>query len=286
MKIGAHVSIAGGIENAPLNAAQQGCECFQFFSRSPRGGGKKDLTKRQIDEFKANCKKNKLIDYYIHAPYYINLASTNNRIKHGSINAIKEELERGTQLGVKYVMTHLGSAGEKDEKDALKETVRSIDRILDGYTGTTIFLIEMSAGAGKILGDTFEEIGYILSARGRPVSGGKNKEVGVCFDTAHAFGSGYDLRTKTAVNKTFTEFNEIIGLDKLKLMHINDSKVELGSRKDRHEHIGKGFIGLEGFKALVKHPKLQNVNFIIETPKEPEGSDKKNMKTLKSLRLE
>ncbi len=277
MKLGAHVSIAGGIQNAPLNAAKQGCECFQFFSRSPRGGGLKALTEKEITEFKANCKKHKLTDYYIHTPYYINLASTNNRIKHGSINACREELERGTQLGVKYIMTHLGSAGERTEKDALKETVRSIDRIFDGYTGTTKFLIEMSAGAGKIMGDTFEEIAFILNKI-------QNKDVGICFDTAHAFASGYDLRTKTSVNKTLIEFNKTIGLDKLKLLHINDSRVELGSHKDRHEHIGKGFIGINGFKTLITHPKLQEINFIIETPKENDKSDKKNLEILNKLR--
>jgi len=277
MKIGAHVSIAGGIQNAPRNAAKQGCECFQFFSRSPRGGGVKDLTEKEIKEFKINCKKHQLTDYYIHTPYYINLASTNNRIKHGSINACREELERGSQLNVKYIMTHLGSAGERTEKDALKETVRSIDRILDGYTGTTKFLIEMSAGAGKIMGDTFDEIAYILKNI-------KNKDVGVCFDTAHAFASGYDLRTKTAVIKTLTEFNKIIGLDKLKLMHINDSKTEFGSHKDRHEHLGKGYIGIDGFKSLIKHPKLQKINFIIETPKENDKSDQQNLGILKKFR--
>lgn len=175
-------------------------------------------------------------------------------------------------------MTHLGSAGDRTEKDALKEIVRSIDRILDKYSGITKLLIEISAGAGKILGNTFDEIAYILQNI-------KNKNVGVCFDTAHAFASGYDLRTKTAVNKTLSEFNKIIGFDKLKLIHANDSKVELGSHKDRHEHIGKGFIGIAGFKALITHPKLQKINFIIETPKRADTStDIKNMNLLKKLR--
>lgn len=278
MKIGAHVSIAGGIQNAPINAAKIGCECFQFFSRSPRGGGVKDLTKKQIEEFKNNCKKHKLTDYYIHTPYYINLASTDNKIKHGSINACRQELERGSQLGAKYIMTHLGSAGERPQKEALKEIVRSIDRILNDYIGITELLIEISAGAGKILGNTFDEIAYILKNI-------KNKNVGVCFDTAHAFASGYDLRTKTAVTKTLAEFNKIIGFDKLKLIHANDSKVGLGSQKDRHEHIGKGKIGLEAFKTFIKHPKLQKINFIIETPKGADDStDKQNINLLKKLR--
>ncbi|HUT22541.1 MAG TPA: deoxyribonuclease IV [Candidatus Bipolaricaulota bacterium] len=277
MLIGSHVSIAGGIQNAPINAAKIGCECFQFFSRSPRGGGKKDLAEMEIEEFKKNCEQNKLSDYYIHAPYYINLASLNNKIKHGSINACREELERGSLLGAKYMMTHLGSAGEREETDALNETVKSIDRILDGYGGKTEFLMEIAAGSGKILGDDFKEIAYILQNI-------KSKNVGVCFDTAHAFASGYDLRIKEAVNETLKKFDEQIGLDKLKLIHANDSLAEFNSHKDRHQHIGQGEIGPEGFSALINHPKLQNVNFIIETPKEDDRSDLHNIEMLKKMR--
>ncbi|MFZ5364702.1 MAG: deoxyribonuclease IV [Patescibacteria group bacterium] len=276
MKIGAHVSIAGGIQNAPLNAAKQGCECFQFFSRSPRGGKYVDFTAKEIEEFKANCRKNKLTDYYIHTPYFINLASLDSRIKHGSINACRQELARGSLLGAQGIMTHLGSAGERSEKEAIAETVKSIDRILASYVGSTKFLIEISAGSGKILGDTFEEIAEILKSI-------KSKNVGVCFDTAHAFASGYDLSSKTAVYKTIADFDKLIGLEKLMVIHTNDSKVALGSRVDRHEHIGQGKIGIKGFRALMNHPKLRDIDFIIETPKANDLSDKENMKILKSL---
>lgn len=277
MKFGAHVSIAGGIENAPKRAYDIGCECFQIFSRSPRGGQALELDDKTVEKFKKNLNKYNFKEFYVHAPYFINLGSKNNRIYHGSISIIKQELERGSKLGAKYLMAHLGSAKDLGEQESIKKVVEGLNEILKEYEGKTKLLIEISAGAGKIIGDNFEEIAEII----KKTSG----SIGVCFDTAHAFESGYDLRTKTAVNKTFAEFNKIIGLDKLKLLHGNDSKTDLESHSDRHEHIGKGKIGLEGFKAIVDHSKLKNVNMIIETPKgDSDKWDKKNLKLLKSLR--
>jgi len=272
MKFGAHVSIAGGIENAPLNAAKIGCEVFQFFSRSPRGG-QPTYTEKSIELFKQNFKKTKITECYIHTPYYINLASANNRIRYGSISAIREELEIGTKLGVKYVMTHLGSAKDFGEEKSITLVAEALDKILDGYGGTTELLIENSAGSGEIIGDKFEEIGVIIKKM-------KNKTVGVCFDTCHAFASGYDLRTKEELEETLTEFNKRIGLPKLKLFHLNDSKTELGSNKDRHEDIGHGLLEFESFKLIVRHSSLKKINAIIETP----GEHLDYNETLKLLR--
>lgn len=257
MKFGVHVSIAGGIQNAPINAHKKGCEVFQFFSRSPRGG-KPTYTEESIQEFKNNCKKYDLKEFYIHTPYYINLASANSRIRYGSITAIREELEIGLKLGAKYVMTHLGSAKDYTEKKAQALTIKGIKEILKGYKGATILLLENSAGSGQIIGDDLNELGKILKA----VSSAK---VGICYDTCHGFASGYDIRTKQALNKTFREFDKYIGLGKLKLFHFNDSKTELGSNKDRHENIGKGFIGKQAFDLIINHPKLKNSNAILET---------------------
>ncbi|MBU1132028.1 deoxyribonuclease IV [Patescibacteria group bacterium] len=275
MIFGAHTSIAGGIENAPLRAKELGCEVFQMFTRSPQGG-KPTFNENSIANFRANLKKSKIAEFYIHAPYYINLASADNRIKYGSISAIREELETGTKLGAKYVMAHLGSAKDYSEKKALQITAESLNKVLENYTGTTEFLIELSAGSGKIMGDTFDDIAYIFKRL-------KNKKVGVCLDTCHAFASGYDLRTKTAIDKTLREFNKIIGLEKLKLLHLNDSLVELGSRKDRHADIGEGLIGMKTFEIIVNHPKLKKINGIIETPR-LKLSDAKSLKILKKLR--
>lgn len=276
MNIGAHVSIAGGVEQAPLNAAKAGCECFQMFTRSPQGGPAPELDDEVVSQFKKNCQKKKLDNYYIHTPYYINLASSNPRIRFGSIKVIREDLERGSLLGAKALMTHLGSSKDLGEKQALKKVIAGVEKILDGYKGKTQFLIENSAGAGgTIIGDTFEEIGQIIKTW-------PEYKIGVCLDTCHAFVSGYDLRTKQAVDKTLKKFDKLIGLSKIKLVHTNDAKAELGSYTDRHEHIGYGKIGKEGFQTLLNHPILKKVDFILETPMD--GQKINDLKTLKDLR--
>lgn len=279
MLFGAHVSVAGGLENAPLNAHKIGCEVFQFFSRSPRGGPAPTLTKTIIKKFQENFKKAKQAECYIHTPYYINLASINNRIRYGSISVIREDLERGSLLGVKYVMSHLGSFKDYGKANGLKKVLESLTKILTTYRGQTQFLIEISAGSGEIIGDRFEEVAEIIKGLR-----GLGKYVGVCFDTCHAFASGYDLRNQKAVDKTLKDFNNIIGLNRLKLIHINDSKTDLNSKKDRHEHIGLGKIGLEGFKVLIHHPKLKKINMVLETPDDERGNYEMDLELLKKIR--
>lgn len=277
MLFGAHVSITDGIELAPKRAHDIGCECFQIFSRSPRGGKVADITVEIEKKFKRECKKYDFKEYYIHTPYFINLGSSNNRIYYGSISVVREELERGSKIGAKYIMTHLGSAKDLGEKKSINKVVEGLKSVLKDYNGSTGLLIEISAGSGKIIGDNFKEISEIIKKT--------SNNIGVCFDTAHAFESGYDLRTEKAVKNTFDEFDKVIGLKKLKLLHANDSKTDLKSHVDRHEHIGKGKIGMEGFKAIINEPRLKHLNMILETPHGKGGSwDKKNLKTLKSLR--
>lgn len=280
MLFGAHVSIAGGVFKAPANAKKIGCECFQMFSRSPRGGKAPKLTDEIVKSFQAEMKANGQADAYIHTPYYINLASTNNRIRYGSITVIREELERASQLGVKYVMTHLGSANDLPRNKAVKKVIEGIKKILNGYQGSAVFLIENSAGSGNIIGDDFAEIKTIIKG----LSASDKKRVAVCFDTCHAFASGYDLRDRKAINQTLKEFNKQLGLSKLKLIHLNDSKTDLGSHVDRHEHIGQGKIGLKGFRAFINHPKLKKVNMILETPDDNRGSQASDLKVIKRLR--
>ncbi len=262
MLLGCHVSTAGGIMNAPLNAAKVGAEAFQCFSRSPQGGPAPALTEESLAAFFANCKDNNMKEWVLHAPYYINFASAEGRTRGNSIRIIREELERGTLLHAKYVMFHPGSAKDGDRGEGLAHVVDGLKKVLDGYDGTTQLLVEISAGAGQVIGDTFEEVAAILDGVGHP-------EMGVCFDTAHAFASGYDLRDAEHVKETFKKFDKIIGLERLKMSHCNDSKIELGGRKDRHEHIGKGFIGRAGFEALLHEPKIAHLNWFLET--EPEG---------------
>lgn len=260
MYFGAHVSMAGGLINAPKNANALGCEVFQIFTRSPQGGYVAPLDEKIASEFKSLCKEYNLKEWVVHTPYFINFASANPRIKHGSITVVREELERASLLDAAYVMAHLGSYKDLGEEAGLIQLVDGLDKMLDGYKGSTQFLIEISAGAGAIIGDSFEEIAQILNDKKL-----KKYNIGVCYDTQHGFASGYDIRTAEAVEETFKKFDEIIGIDKLKMTHCNDSKIELGGRKDRHEHIGDGLIGKAGFEALLKNKRLKNINFYLET---------------------
>ena len=260
MLFGAHVSIAGGLTNAPKNAADLGCEVFQMFTRSPQGGNVPPLTTAIATDFKNACKAYNQKECVVHAPYFINFASGNPRIYHGSITVVRQELERASLLGAKYLMAHLGSYKDLGHDVGLAQVAQGLSEMLKGYKGETQFLIEIAAGAGEIIGDTFEEISEIIF---HPRL--KKYDIGVCYDTEHAFASGYDCRTPEAVDTTLKKFDKIIGLSKLKMAHCNDSKVELGAKKDRHEHIGDGHIGLSGFKALLTDKRLKNINFYLET---------------------
>lgn len=277
MLFGAHVSIAGGLWSAPANAAAIGCEVFQMFTRPPQGGVAAPITDEVARRFRAACEEHRQAEWYIHAPYFINFASTNPRIRHGSVTIVREELERGSMIGAAYVMAHLGSFKDLGQTAGMQAVKEGLAKMLDGYKGTTQFLIEIAAGSGEIIGDTFEEIAEIINAKEL-----RAHDIGVCFDTQHAFASGYDLRTKAALDATLKQFDATIGLKKLKLSHCNDSKVELGGKRDRHEHIGEGFIGRDGFKTIVTHPKLKKVNLILETTHDKVVQD---LEILKRLRV-
>lgn len=280
MKIGAHVSIAEGIPNAPQRAADLGCEVFQIFSRSPRGGNPPAITRDLAASFEAECIKRQQYNSYIHTPYFINFASRSNRIHHGSISVIRQELERASQLGAKAVMTHLGSAKDYTPDKAKHKTAVGIARVLSEYKGKTKLLLELSAGAGAVIGANFEDMAAIIKEAEKLLK--KRNIIGVCWDTAHLFATGYDLRDKKAVDAVVKEFDKIVGLKRLGLIHANDSKVGLGEKRDRHAHLGEGKIGLAGFEALAKHPKLKNVDMIVETP--TLAGMKKDVVLLKKLR--
>ncbi|MGB7293500.1 MAG: deoxyribonuclease IV [Thermodesulfobacteriota bacterium] len=277
MKFGAHVSIAGGIEKAPQRAHEVGCECFQMFTRSPRGGNPPPLDKKTVESFLRVCSRCAFRDYYIHTPYYINLASEDKNIRSSSIAIIKEELKRGDVIGATYVMTHMGSAKEMGSEKAISRVVEGLKIVLERSNYKTKLLLENSAGQGMTIGKTFGELYEILEKVG-------NSELGVCLDTAHLLAAGYDIRTKNALNKVIREFTSMIGLDRLKLLHGNDSKIRLGGKKDRHEHIGEGFIGLTGFRNIVNNPNLKSIDLIVETPLERIDDDIRNLNKLRELK--
>ncbi len=278
MLIGHHVSAAGGSQNAPKNAHDLKCEVFQFFTRSPQGGAAPKLTPDIVAAFKAENTKYGIPRTYVHTPYFINFASANPRLRKGSIEIVRGELERSSLLGVTAVMTHLGSAKDMPKAKATKMVADAMKEILKGYTGTTLFLLENSAGAGAVVGDTLEELATFIKA----APAGQRKKLGICLDTCHAFASGYDLRTKPAVEAFLKKFDTLIGLSYLKLIHANDSMMGLGDHRDRHEHIGEGKIGVTGFKALCAHPKLKNIDMILET--HHDGKHIADIALLKKLR--
>lgn len=274
MKFGTHVSIAGGIDMAPKRAFDLGCECFQFFTRSPRGGKPSRLDGEVIEKFLSYCREFGFEDYYVHTPYFINLASVDKKVRNNSVKLIREDLERASLLEVKSIMTHLGSSRGISRKEALKNVADSVIKILDGYDGSSVLLIENSAGQGDTVGHRLEELEEILGII-------DNKEIGVCIDTAHLFGAGYDVRDEKSLSDTIEQIDKCFGLDKVRLLHGNDSKAELGERKDRHELIGKGKIGVNGFKAIVNDLRLKHLDIIVENPPEEVEVD---IKLLKELR--
>ena len=259
-KIGAHVSIAGGVDNAPENAHKIGCECFQIFTRSPRGGQRKEI---DLEKFFDNCKKYNFQvgkDYIVHSPYYINLASSNKRICKSSIGILKDELGVASKMKCPFVVTHLGSAGEQDRGEARNKILKGLMAIHEDYNNSAMLLLEIAAGSGNVMGVDLDEMSFYFEKLKK-----KGIEVGFCFDTCHAFATGYDLRTPEKARGVFKEMDQKIGLDKLKCIHFNDSKTEFNSKKDRHEHIGEGLIGKEGLEAVIKEVQKLNLNVYLET---------------------
>ena len=200
-----------------------------------------------------------LKNWHVHAPYIINLASVEKRIRDNSIRLLQEELERADKLKTKSVIVHVGSSSGVSKEKGLEMVVEGVKKVLDGYKGKTLFAIETTAGAGHILGSSFEELAQIM----KEVDSDK---VSVCLDTAHVFAADYGLENKTEVDKTLKAFDKIIDLKNLTAIHLNDSKPERGSRKDRHEHLGYGKIGSEGLMALLTDKRLKEIELILETP--------------------
>ena len=276
MKFGAHVSIAGGIENAPLRAVQLGCECFQMFTRSPRGGKPPPLEDRLLENFFSNCEEAAIDNYYVHTPYFINLASGKGELRGKSVDLVREELERSSLLGVKYMMTHIGSAKGMEREMAVQNVVDSILKILGDYGGTTKLLLENTAGQGDTIGASFDEISFILRRAA-------HEDLGVCIDTAHMFASGYDIRTQEGVWELVERIGAAFAPGTVKLVHANDSKAEFNSSKDRHEHIGRGEIGIECFRAMIGNPFFRDLDMIVEMPPAEVARD---IELLKGLRDE
>ena len=277
--LGAHMSIAGGLHLAFARLREVKGEALQIFTRNQRQWRNPPLTPQMVERFRQRWEGSDSLPVAAHDSYLINLTTPDPVILERSIVAFAAELQRAATLGIPFLITHPGSHLGEGLAVGLNSYVRNLDRAIihSDVTEVTV-LIETTAGQGTNLGSSFEEIAFILN---RSKYG---DDLGVCFDTSHAYAAGYDIRTPETYEETFSSFDQIIGLDRLRFFHLNDSKQPLGSRVDRHEHIGKGEIGLGGFRLLLNDPRFRQHPMVLETPKGKDlKEDKKNLRALRSL---
>jgi len=277
MRFGFHISISGGFSKVVEKAEIRSCETIQFFSRNPRGWKYEPLDNNDVETFRISIQSSGLFPLFLHLPYLPNVASIDSKFYSRSIDSIVTELERAERLGVPYLIIHVGHRMQNSEDEAIEAVAQAINQAFDRARNPIILLLENTAGQGTEIGYRFEQIKKIMDGVQEV------EKVGVCLDTAHSFEAGYDLSKKDEIERTIESFDQTVGLKRLHLFHLNDSKTPLGSRKDRHWHIGEGYIGLEGFQYLVNHPLLKHLPAIMETPRKDTVEDLKNMKVIRSL---
>src|SRR3990172_1501150 len=277
LKVGAHVSIAKSLDLAIDRAVEIGADCIQIFGSAPQSWQPFIFPLEQVDLFLKKKKKFNIGPVFLHAIYLINLASDNPYILGRSIASLEQYLKFGKVIGAEGVIFHVGSHKGKGFPAVAEQIVEALRQILLRTEGAGKLILENSAGAGGVIGAKFSELGKIAKAVNSP-------RVGVCLDSAHAFESGYDFKTKAGLDKSLKEFDREVGLEKLSCLHANDSKTPLGSKPDRHANIGAGEIGLSGFKNIVNHSDLKYLPMVIETPGfDDNGPDLKNIQILKGL---
>jgi deoxyribonuclease-4 len=257
-------------------AVERECNTLQMFSRNPRRWLSRELGSEEIANFKKKLLESRIDPVFIHTPYLVNLASPKENIYRKSVEALKGELVRAGMLGVQYVVTHLGSHLGYGKKIGYNRVIDAVNASLAEAENSVVILLENTAGTKNSVGSSFEDISHILTRIHDA------ERVGVCFDTCHAFATGYDLVSRGAVENTLARFNETIGLEKLKLVHLNDSKGGLGSGSDRHEHIGIGKIGETGFKNILKS-EFGKRPLILETPIDNRRNDLENLEKVREL---
>ena len=278
MQIGAHVSISGSLDLAVDNAVERECNAFQIFTRNPRSWFAKDLDPVQVKKFKEKLQKSRIDRMAIcaHMPYLPNLSSPDEDGYQKSIKSMTQEIERCHELGIPYLVTHLGSHKGSGEENGIRRLVGALNKVAE-TNADVIILLENTAGQKNSVGSDFTQLEEIFS-KCKP-----SKKFGICLDTCHAFVAGYDLRTKEDVTKAIKKFDDSIGLKNLKILHLNDSKGELNSNRDRHDHIGLGAIGKEGLGEIVKIMNKNNIPIVLETPIDDIRDDFENISKAKSL---
>jgi len=276
LKLGLHISISGTIDKSVDRAYEKGCNTFQIFTRNPRGWRSRELREEEVEAFIEKVKAYGMDPVFGHMPYLPNLASPREDVYKKSVNSLISELNRCWKLKIPYLVTHLGSHLGAGKEEGFRRIINAINFAFSNDKGEVMLLLENTAGTKNSMGGAFEDIQYIIEHIEHA------DRVGVCFDTCHAFAAGYDLRTREALEETLKKFDEIIGFEKLKIVHLNDSKGDLGSRIDRHEHIGMGRIGEEGFKQILRS-RLVEYPLILETPIDKRRSDVENLNKVREL---
>jgi len=277
MCLGVHVSIAGKLSQAVERAQELGCNTMQIFSRSPRGWDAKPFDPEELVRFRELRKKAEITPLAVHGSYLINLASRIPALYKRSVKAFIEELERCDQLGAEYIVAHVGSCTDSTEEDGMRRVAEALKTVLKRARFKTMILMENTAHERGDIGYRIEQIGQLLDLLER------HPQVGVCLDTCHLFAAGYDISKTDGVDRVADEVEKHIGLDRLRFIHANDSKKGLDCRVDRHQHIGQGGIGLEGFRAFVNHPVFRDVPMVLETPKDSPEDDPRNLKIMRGL---
>jgi len=276
LRIGIHTSISGGFEKAVKYLAGLECNACQLFSRSPRGGKARVLAREETDRFRELCIRYDINPVVIHIPYVLNLATPDPEMHSYAVSMVAEDLKRADELGASYLVLHMGSHKGAGIDRGLAQVAMALKTVLNEYEGKTKVLLENTAGAGTEVGSVFEELARVLEEVG-------TDKAGVCFDTCHGYAAGYDLSDDNSVQKVFSDMDNILGLSNLMLIHANDAMFPLGSKKDRHAHIGLGHIGETGFRAILTHPGLQLIPVILETPVDEQGNWETNLKTIRKL---
>jgi deoxyribonuclease-4 len=277
VELGLHVSISGTIDQAVDRARELTCDTFQIFTRNPRGWKYKKLIREEVDEFRRKLETDGITPVVAHMPYLPNLSSPKKAIYNRSAKSLSAELDRCDMLGIQYLVTHLGSHMGAGQDLGLDRITEAVNHAIAENPSNVMVLLENTAGTKNSMGSSFEDLKRILARIN------DKRRVAICFDTAHAYAAGYDLHSPRGVEETLARFDSVLGFDALKLIHLNDSKVGLGSGRDRHEHIGMGYIGDKGFRAFLKHEAVQNLPLIMETPIDERRDERGNLQKAREL---
>lgn len=277
MRFGLHISIAGSLPLAAERAQERRCETMQIFAGNPRSWGKWNPREEEVEQFKSACVKYDINPIVVHAPYLVNLASPDKEIFAKSKSAVTNGLRVCTMIGADYYVIHAGSSGTSTSTEGARRAGNALSDILSsGESGASI-LVENMSGQGSSIGVSFNQLSDIITAAG----GGER--LGICLDTCHAFAAGYDLSDQNSVDRTILEIDLSIGLERVQLLHANDSKFPLGSARDRHEDIGTGCIGIDGFSSLINHKLIAGRPVILETPRLTVADDLRNLSIIRGL---